>query len=71
MNKGIRFLNEEINTEYYGLVDDVLVNEMGELVMLDTKSTSKNGFSVTSTGYLYYFNTIKDETDLSSIMRFK
>lgn len=41
MNKGIRFLNEERNTEYFGLVDDVLVNKMGELVMVDTKSTSK------------------------------
>lgn len=101
MNKGIRFLNKERNTEYYGLVDDVLVNEMGELVMLDTKSTSKkeemttlenvfnngktyqrqleiysylfqkNGFPVTSTGYLYYFNAIKDETDFNGIMRFK
>lgn len=42
--KGISYYNEKQNIEWYGGVDDVLLNEItGQLHMVDTKATSKNG----------------------------
>jgi len=42
--KGISYFNEKQNIEWYGGVDDVLLNEnTGQLHMVDTKATSKNG----------------------------
>lgn len=99
--KGISFYDENTDIEYYGLVDDVLVNEKGELVIVDTKSTckdknivssksvwnngvaykrqleiysylfQKNGFPVSSTGYLLYYNAIKKTDDFNGVMKFK
>jgi CRISPR/Cas system-associated exonuclease Cas4 (RecB family) len=42
-NKGIRFLHKETNLEIFGGVDDVWVNDSGELHVVDYKATSKNG----------------------------
>ena len=101
MNKGIRFKDEERNIDFYGLIDDVFVNSLGELVIMDTKSISKqtdiseskhlwnngsaykrqleiyswlfqkNGFSVSSTGYLLYYNAIKKTDEFNGVMKFK
>lgn len=100
-SKGIRYKDEQMNIDFYGAIDDVLVNEHGELVMMDTKSTSKkddiltsenvwnnglsykrqleiyswlfqkNGFPVSSTGYLLYYNGIKKSNEFNGIMKFK
>jgi len=42
-NKGIRFLHQKTNLEIYGGVDDVWVNQNGELHIVDYKATSKSG----------------------------
>lgn len=39
--KGIRFLHEPTNLQVFGAVDDIWVNEQGELIVVDYKATSK------------------------------
>ncbi len=42
--KGISYFNEKQNVEWYGGIDDLVMNERtGQLHMVDTKATSKNG----------------------------
>ena len=38
---GVRYLHEPTNLEIYGAVDDLWVNEAGEIVVVDYKSTAK------------------------------
>ncbi|MEN9714444.1 MAG: hypothetical protein RLZZ164_1108 [Actinomycetota bacterium] len=39
--KGVRYLHEETKLEVFGAVDDLWVNEIGEIVVIDYKSTAK------------------------------
>ncbi len=39
--KGVRYLHEPTNLEVFGAVDDLWVNEAGEVVVIDYKSTAK------------------------------
>ena len=41
--KGVRFLHQPTNLLLYGAIDDLWINSVGEYVVVDYKSTSKDG----------------------------
>ena len=100
--KGVSYYNHEQNIEWYGGIDDCLVNkDTGELHMVDTKATSKqssidtlqdvynegksykrqleiyaylfekNGFNVSSKGFLMYYNADKTRKSMDLTLHFK
>jgi hypothetical protein len=100
--KGVSYYNHEQNIEWYGGIDDCLVNkDTCELHMVDTKATSKqstintlhdvynegksykrqleiyaylfekNGFNVSSKGFLMYYNADKTRNSMDLTLHFK
>ena len=98
---GIKYFDEKHNLLLYGGVDDIMVNEKGELVVIDFKATAKkseiisssdvwnngesykrqleiyswllqmNGFNVSKTGYLMYYNGDASKSYLGQEMYFR
>ena len=53
--KGLRFRSSINNYDFGGAIDDVLINDKGELIVIDIKSTSKNKFDWEDTYNKYDF----------------
>lgn len=53
--KGIHYIDESKNFDFYGAVDDVWVRPNGELIISDVKATSKNVFDWDKTFNEYEF----------------
>ena len=54
-NKGLRYQSKEYFYDFGGAIDDVLINDKGELIVIDIKATSKNKFNWEDTYNKYDF----------------
>ena len=53
--KGLRFKSSNNSYDFGGAIDDVLINDKGELIVIDIKATSKNKFNWEDTYKKYDF----------------